>query len=426
MRTLIKNIKVRRFTILLFTGILIFLLCLYWFKSEKESVVTIPKGLGVNTHFTGKQIDIDMISDAGFNMVRTDLTWSSIESSKGVYDFKTTGYDSLTTELIKKGIRPYYILDYSNTLYEKNDRSIVTEKGRKAFNGYVDEVTSRYKNKGIIWELWNEPNTDSWPKPNVNDYSLLLKQTSKTIKENDPSGIVVAPALAGITEESLMWLEELFKKDALDYVDAISVHPYRALEPESVTAETNDYQSLRELINKYSSKPIPIISGEWGYATANGWYGLNLNEEQQAAYLVRMFLINKLNDIPISIWYDWKNDGDDPNDGEDNFGLRQENVDVPKLAYNAMNTFSYILSDYQLNERIDTKNPDDYILKFVNEEDEIVLVMWTIKGNHEISIPIKKAKGEVLTMFGKNKEYYDSDINHNIKISEDPIYLIVE
>ena len=109
------------------------------------------------------------------------------------------------------------------------------------------------------------------PQPNINEYSLLLKQTSKTIKENDPSGIVVAPALAGLSEESLKWLEELFKKDALDYVDAISVHPYRAWEPESVTYE---YQSLRALIKKYSSKPIPIISGEWGYSTANGWYGL--------------------------------------------------------------------------------------------------------------------------------------------------------
>ena len=140
----------------------------------------------------------------------------------------------------------------------------------------------------------------------LNEYSLLLKQTSKTIKKNDPSGIVVAPALAGLSEESLKWLEELFKKDVLDYIDAVSVHPYRSWEPESVAYE---YKVLRELIKKYSSKPIPIISGEWGYSTANGWYGLNLSEEQQAAYLVRMFLINKLNNIPISIWYGWENDG---------------------------------------------------------------------------------------------------------------------
>ena len=133
MRTLIKNIKVRRLAILLFTGILIFLLCLYWFKSEKESVVTIPKGLGVNTHFTGKQIDIDMISDAGFNMVRTDLFWSAIESKKGVYDFKSYGYDTLTKELIKEDIRPYYVLDYSNTLYEKNVAFYCNRKRERRF-----------------------------------------------------------------------------------------------------------------------------------------------------------------------------------------------------------------------------------------------------------------------------------------------------
>ena len=59
-----------------------------------------------------------MISDAGFNMVRTDLFWSVIETTKGVYDFESFGYDTLTRELIKEDIRPYYVLDYSNTLYE--------------------------------------------------------------------------------------------------------------------------------------------------------------------------------------------------------------------------------------------------------------------------------------------------------------------
>ena len=43
----------------------------------------------MNIHFAGKQVDIDMISDAGFNMVRTDLFWSAIETKQGVYDFKS-------------------------------------------------------------------------------------------------------------------------------------------------------------------------------------------------------------------------------------------------------------------------------------------------------------------------------------------------
>lgn len=422
--------KSKKLIVWFITSVVLLLLCVYLFKGKIETIlntsssVTIPEGLGVNIHFAGKQSDIDMIRDAGFNMVRTDLFWSVIEKKQGVYDFKSDGYDTLTKELMKEDIRPYYVLDYSNTLYEKSGSAIVTEKGREAFNRYVEKATSRYKNKGIIWEIWNEPNTDSWmPKPNIKEYALLLKQTSKTIKENDPSGIVVAPALAGLSEESLKWLEELLKKNALDDVDAISVHPYRSWEPESVSY---DYQSLRALIKRYSSKPIPIISGEWGYSTANGWYGLHLSEEQQAAYLVRMFLINKLNKIPISIWYDWGNDGNDPNNGEHNFGLRQENTDIPKLAYHAMNAFSYMLSDYQFVNKMATSNPDDYVFKFVNEEKDTVFVMWTSKGKHEISPRLTNVKGQIMTMFGKKKEYFDSDTKPSIEISEQPIYLIIE
>lgn len=412
---------------------LLFLLSLliYLVKGEKETLsgkddssVTIPNGLGVNTHFYGKQRDIDMIKAAGFNMVRTDLFWSTIEEKKGDYDFESYGYDALTKELIKQDIIPYYVLDYSNTLYEKSGSAIVTKKGREAFNRYVDKATSRYKNKGIIWEIWNEPNTDSWqPKPNIKEYAMLVKQTSKTIKKNDPSGIVVAPALASLTEGSLKWLEELFKTGALDYVDAISVHPYRAWGPESASYE---YEWFRALIKKYSTKPMPIISGEWGYSTAKGWFDLNLSEEQQAAYLVRMFLINMVNEIPISIWYDWKNDGDDPNNGEHNFGLRQNDVDVPKLAYHSMTTFTDVLSDYQYSERMVTDSPDDYVLKFINEKDELVLVMWTVGNKHEINIPIPNVKGQVRAMLGKKQEYYNSDNDLNIEISGEPIYLIID
>lgn len=393
------------------------------FKLSEPSVA-IPNGIGVNIHFAGKQIDIDMIGDAGFNMVRTDLFWSAIETNQGVYDFKNNGYDTLTRELIKKNITPYYVLDYSNTLYEKHGSAIVTQRGREAFNRYVDQVTKRYKNKNIIWEVWNEPNTNSWvPKPNTYEYFLLLKEASKTIKENDPSGIVVAPALAGMTEESFKWLEEILKQGALEYVDAISVHPYRADNPESVSSE---YQSLRALIKKYSTKPIPIISGEWGYSTANGWYGLHLTEEEQAAYLVRMFLINKLEHIPISIWYDWKNDGGDPNNGYHNFGLRQENVAVPKLAYQAANTFTYFLSEYKLMKRIDLGHTDDYLLTFINRKGEKVLVMWTSRNTHEISFPLTNMKGHVFSMLGEDLGYFNSKHHSVMKISKEPIYLIME
>ena len=56
----------------------------------------IPDGFGVNIHFTGLPRDLKMIANAGFKFIRMDLAWSRIEKTKGEYDFKGSGYDSLT------------------------------------------------------------------------------------------------------------------------------------------------------------------------------------------------------------------------------------------------------------------------------------------------------------------------------------------
>ncbi|WP_246041964.1 cellulase family glycosylhydrolase [Robertmurraya kyonggiensis] len=364
----------------------------------------------MNIHFTGKQADIDRIRDAGINMVRTDLFWSAIEKEQGVFDFNSFGYDELTSELEKENITPYYVLDYSNTLYEEDGAFIQTEKGFKAFDRYVDEATQRYKNKNIIWEVWNEPNIGLW-KPE--EYYKLLKETAKTIRANDPSGYIVAPALAGLSEESFVWLEELFRLGALEHMDAISVHPYRSWAPETVAYE---YDVLRELVEKYSSKNVPIISGEWGYSTENGWYDLHLSEEEQATYLVRMLLINQLEKIPISIWYGWENDGTD----ESNFGLIEYDTGNPKLAYQAINAYSYLLADYQLSERIQTNSSDDYVLKFVNDNKEEIFVIWSVGTTHEINF---LSKGQVYSLFGKKLYFHDGS---TLEIGQQPIYLITK
>ncbi|WP_155010349.1 cellulase family glycosylhydrolase [Priestia megaterium] len=421
---------------IIFTLILITFVCFFYFKiisleenSEKKSKNKIlfsneiPKGFGVNIHFTGNRIDVDLIKDAGFRLVRKDVNWSELEKEKGIFDFRQGGYDQLTASLIDNGIQPYYILDYSNKLYEDN-QSITTKQGEDAYIRYVSEVVSRYKNKGIIWEIWNEPNGGFWyPKPNIQEYSSLVKRASKAIKKNDPSGIVVAPALAGITPESLNWLEEIFKKNTLGYIDAVSVHPYRGKNPETVIS---DYKNLRLLIKKYTSKEIPILSGEWGYTTAETWMGVHVTEQQQAEYLVRMFLVNLLYDVPISVWYDWKNDGEDYFEPQHNFGLRENDTDVPKKAYNAMNTLTYNLSGFKLNKRINVDNPNDYILEFNNEKGDIVIVYWTTSNTHNVTIPLDYKSENIVNMYGKYIGNAQQNKINTLNISNEPRYIINE
>src|ERR1051326_5558655 len=78
----------------------------------------LPAGMGVNIHFVkGHERDLDLIAAAGFKFIRMDFGWAGIERKKGEYDW--SAYDELTANLEKHGIRPLYILDYSNPLYEQ-------------------------------------------------------------------------------------------------------------------------------------------------------------------------------------------------------------------------------------------------------------------------------------------------------------------
>ncbi|MGR9545905.1 cellulase family glycosylhydrolase [Priestia megaterium] len=246
-----------------------------------------PKGIGVNIHGNLREQEVKQIRDAGIKYVRVDLFWNSIEKEKGHYDFGQ--YDKLNQILKENNIKPYYVLDYSNKLYEK-DHSIVTEQGRKAFGKYVKAIVKRFKGQNGIWEIWNEPNLEMFwnNQPGYKDYGLLVETVAPIIKKYDKSGVVVAPAISGISDTSLEWLKQLFKNEkVVADLDAISVHPYRNTKPETTLEE---YDKLKGIIDKYGHKDLPIISGEWGYPVNTKTENVTITEQKQAEFLVECFL----------------------------------------------------------------------------------------------------------------------------------------
>ncbi len=384
--------------------------------------LAVPNGFGVNIHFRGQPRDLDLIADAGFKFIRMDLTWESVEREKGIYDFEKSGYDDLTKGCSKRGIRILYILDYSNRLYE-SDRSVRTEQGRKAFAAFAEAAASRYSGNGILWEIWNESNIKQFwrPEPNVDDYCKLVEVTAVHLKKADNSGLVVAPATSTIP---LKWLEDCFERGLLKWIDVLSVHPYRPHPPETVI---KDYDRLRELMKQYTpeGKIIPIISGEWGYSNIN-WDKTRLSNEQQAQYLVREFLINLYQKVPVSIWYDWKNDGTNPNEREHHFGTVMHDL-KPKPAYIAAKTLSYTLDGFYIDKRLDLGNEEDFAFKLIKEKAEAIAV-WTVGDEHKVTLPIKAGQVTIIH-FLDNEEKGASFVKKSggleLAISQNPQYLLI-
>ncbi|WP_342042999.1 cellulase family glycosylhydrolase [Bacillus sp. OTU2372] len=394
-------------------------------KLDTHKVIpkTLPNTFGVSMHGELSKQDIQKMKAANIKWVRIDLTWREIEKKKGHYKFER--YDELNKTLIKNHIRPYYILDYSNKLYE-DKTAILTEKGRKAFSNYVKAVVSRYKNQQSVWEIWNEPNHPSYWNEQTSyvNYSLLVDQVAPLIKRYDKSGLVVAPALSGTSAEPLDWLENFLKRTkVLSSLDAISVHPYNNMKPETVL---RDYQKIKSLVKKYSDKPLPIFSGEWGFAVNSYSGNFVINEQKQAEFLVRMLTLNASEQIPISIWYDWRNDGVDSTTKEHNYGLLKNNYQ-PKSSYLAYSNLTKLLNGYRYSKRITNNiHQDDYIFEFVNKEKKKIYIFWTTNPTHRITLSLPSGTGKFVTLYGKEQSVKWPNDQIHLQLSSIPAYLVIE
>src|SRR5579859_7495881 len=78
----------------------------------------IPDSLGVNIHFNDPRPgEMEQLAAEGFRWIRQDLSWAGIEREKGRYDFSAC--ERLLAALKPYKIRPIFILDYGNALYEQ-------------------------------------------------------------------------------------------------------------------------------------------------------------------------------------------------------------------------------------------------------------------------------------------------------------------
>ena len=405
------------------------------FGSTPAQAAAIPQGLGVNIHFTDPQPgEVKMIADAGFRWVRMDFKWDITERERGQYDFAE--YDRLMKALNEYQIHALFILDYGNPLYDHGAPPRTAET-RLAFARWAVAAAKHFSNRGVIWEIYNEPNISMFwpPRPNVSEYVELALAVGRAFRSEVPNEKLIGPALSEIDSS---FLEECFKAGLLDYWSAVSVHPYRHDDPETGAL---DYCRLRKLIQRYRSggagqsstnsslpeRQIPIISGEWGYSSALR----NVTEEKQGALFAREMLTNIANEIPISIWYDWRDDGSDPSDPEHHFGLvrntyqpGRDQVYEPKPAYRAAKTFSEYFNGYVFEQRLPVGRDDDYVLVFGKGGDRR-LAAWTTSATvHRINIPMEKGEFKVTRHTGESAGSVSAgQTGISIEVSTQPVYI---
>lgn len=346
----------------------------------------LPQGFGVNIHtLHAPAQEFAMIHEAGFRWVRITLRWDKTEPRRGVYDWRF--YDDIAMGLAQHGLRPLFILAYSNALYAPSvGPGLIaapnTDAQRRAFVRWARAAARHYQDLHPAWEIWNEPDQDRFwpPQADPNAYARLALDTCEAVHEVDRHSFVIGPGSASAPRRSGALARERFlaavlKADVRHCLNGISVHPYLARHEVGNTSVF--WRDVRRLVNHFSFKSgVPfLVNSESGLSTWHSAVHLGASDADQARYLVKMMLLEAQSQVALSLWYDWRDDGEDPAKAENRFGIITTKGQ-PKPAWFAMKTMTDFFAGAQ--PICDVEYMGARFLAFTGrEEDQLRLAIWS-------------------------------------------------
>ena len=323
------------------------------------------------------------LRQGGFTSLRDDVYWGPIETKPGELKFpdKYRELDRAVDALVRSGGSPLLVLDFGNDFYDGGGQ-IVSPAGIEAFQRYVRFVVTHFGARVNQYEVWNEWNTGFGSKPPVSHgdpvaYARLLARTYATIKSVNPKARVIGGAVAG---GDAAWSEAFFAAGGLNSLDAFSVHSYTLFHLHAnseVGIRVLDY--LHQAMQRAAPRrEIPIMVTEIGWPTNQGRFGVT--EPAVAHYLVRFLaLVSARPWIQGVWWYDLTDDGADPRQSEQRFGLGTLSLHA-KAAYpvaarvgpllsQSTAVHSYALSDGGYAVTGHAKNGDEWLIAWKLESE---------------------------------------------------------
>ena len=251
----------------------------------------------------------------GAKWARLQTGWSRCETEEGVYDF--AWLDDVVNQVVAAGVKPWFNVGYGNKLYSPDapHESAVGqvplydgERGVKAWKNFLHALGSRFKDRVEYWEIWNEPNISSFWHPkhksSPGEYAKLVSISSQAIHGSHPEARIVA-CVSGIP---LPFIEGCLKAGMGRHIQAFAIHPYRReMIPELNYAASVGH--VKELLRRFAPH-VRLWQGECGApAQTTGhhdasWMALwNMNEENQAKWLVRRLMLDLFLDLDLAQYF---------------------------------------------------------------------------------------------------------------------------
>ncbi len=359
----------------------------------------------------------EMVYNSGARNIRDGCSWRSFEKGEGNYVL----FQPETIEAFKQyGMTQLYSAGYSHPLYD-GGTAPYTDEGIQAFANYVKAIYDLHDGYVQYVDVHNEWWAERFGGGPANcspvTYSKLAKKTWEAVKPTYPDsrlGLVV-----GFSTDYRDWTEELFSQGALAYADYLQYHTYTRNPETDIKA---DVEFFNDMVEKYGNgKKVGIWLTETGADNAPLDGGITMKEK--AALIPRQHVVSFANGIEKVYNYNLMNDGANPANNEDNFGLVYNlssvyGALVPKEAYVSYAVMTRQLTGLDFKETKRADNIHHYVFEGNGRKVETLYSLEDTSVTLLTSTPVKATD-----IMGIENTYYPLDGKIYLDLCPEMLYL---
>jgi hypothetical protein len=339
--------------------------------------------------------DMELLKRSGVRVLRISFGWDGIETSRGNYNWL------FWDEYVKMAVEEYGITLIPYVCYTPSWNSTGdttnfwnhTPKDYEAFGAFMEALVNRYKKWIKTWELWNEPDIDSYWSGTAADLAKLTKIGAQAVRKADPGAKVVLAGLAHDTK----FLRALFREHGISpYVDVVNCHSYFETWSGEPLESVIDYvNTIADIIARYGNGQS-LWMAEVGYSTfrredgfvSDSYWSTYAYEHTPAFQAIAMWrtltMLLATEKMAAIAWYEIKDLPPSENVIGDvnNRNLGVARVDfTPKPAEKALTFFSRFFGNRAkcIDSEVKVKRPiesDVHLHAFRMEDGSMAVIAW--------------------------------------------------
>jgi hypothetical protein len=264
---------------------------------------------------------LDKVKEAGFNWIRVQVSWDSVEPAQGQFHF---GHLERVVDTARDHGAHVLVSIVRAPTWATGDGTTGIPADPTPFQNTMQQLSSHFNGQVAAWDIWNEENLafETGGNVDIGRYVGLLKAGYTGVKAGDPQATVVfggltptgvdIPSLAVNDRDYLQRIYEYNGGEVRNYFDALGAHPGSNDNSPDQSWPNNPgtggwdddnsfyfrrIEDLRAVMVANGDAHKQIWLTEFGWSTLNaapGYeYGAAISPELQAQYLVRAFEIGK-------------------------------------------------------------------------------------------------------------------------------------